>query len=118
MSQKYVSELCENLVCCYEFARKQLKKTADMQKRNYDIHIADHKYSVCVLVYKKNFVRKKLDVLWVGPFVVVRNIGDVVYEIRDRVKTHSVHHNNLQPYFSEVIPKWTKNLQVKVLGKY
>ena len=87
-----------------------------MQKRNYDIHIVDHKYSVGDLVYKNNFVKKKLDVLWVGPFVVVRNISDV-YEIRDRVKTHSVHHNNLQPYLSEVIPKWTENLQVKILGK-
>ena len=56
---EYVSELCD-----------------------YDIHIADHKYSVGDLVYKKKFVRKKLDVLWVGPFVVVRNISDVVYEIK------------------------------------
>ena len=52
-----------------------------MQKRNYDIHIVDHKYSVGDLVYKNKFVRRKLDVLWVGPFLVVRNISDVVGRI-------------------------------------
>ena len=45
------------------FVRKQLKKTADMQKRNYDIHIVDHKYSVGDLFFysiQEQFCKEKV----------------------------------------------------------
>ena len=110
----YVVDLQENMASAHELARKNLRKNAERQKRDYDTRINKTTYQEgdLVLCWDKSKVKgkcKKIDPsIWKGPFVIKRKISDLLFEIRQSPtsKTKIVHHDRLQHYNGNRIPDW------------
>ena len=88
-----------------EWVKSKLLAAHQRQKRAYDEGRSDAAYAVgdLVLVYKP--IRKigraeKLLHRWLGPFVVIRRISDLNYEIKrlNAVKSEIIHVAALKPY--------------------
>ena len=103
---EYVSRLRDEMEECYHSARENLRRMAEKQKRDYDTRLCEQKYERGDLVYKRHHIQKKLEVPWVGPYVIVRAMGDSIYKITDKKKATVVHHDRLKPYLSSFIPAW------------
>ena len=112
----YAAELSNRLTECYDTARRTLRATAERQHRNHDTRLTQHKYHVGDLVYKRFHIRKKLEIPWVGPYIVTGTVGDVLYRVCDKKKSYVLHHDLLNPYTAKPIPKWVLKQQ-KALRK-
>ena len=68
----------------FEFARLQLAKTAERQIRNYDKNVCEQFFKVGDHVwFYYPPMKKKLSSGWVGPYIVVKCISELVYRIRN-----------------------------------
>lgn len=111
---EYVKEMLECLTECYDLARQQLKHAAENQKREHDTRIVQHKYSPGVLVYKRHHITKKLEVPWVGPYVVRKALNDCLYLVSNKKGSYVLHHDRLKPYTSSTVPSWATLMQTTV----
>ena len=99
----YLHEVKEKLKEIHEIARENLEKSFDRQKRLYDHHANAHSYNVGDSVFlfdptKKKGISPKLQSRWVGPYLVVGKLSDLLYKIqlRPQSKIKIVHHDRLK----------------------
>ena len=98
----YLHELKEKLKEIHEIARENLEKSCDRQKRLYDHRANAHSYNVRDSVFlfdptKKKGISPKLQSRWVGPYLVVQKLSDLLYKIQlsPQSKIKIVHHDRL-----------------------
>ncbi len=58
---------------------------------------------------------KKLNPVWVGPFLVDKKLSSVLFDIRDRKKSQIVHHDRLKHCRDRFVPFWLKRLRHEFL---
>ena len=75
----YVQQLRENLELVYRYARENLGKASQRQKRDNDLQIHTQQYVPGDLVYRQNPRCKKLEHLWIGPLVVTKRYNAPLY---------------------------------------
>lgn len=109
----YAQKLQEKMDEVHMFARDNLKISSAAMKRRYDMKAAAVKYDVGSGVWLHNPQRKKgrspkLSRSWEGPYVVVKQINDVVVRIKKgpQAKPKVVHINRLKPYVGEESFGW------------
>ena len=109
----YVEKLEESIDIVHTFARKRLKITTDRMKTRYNLDATATKLNEGTPVWlfkpqRKKGVSPKLSKSWVGPYVVVKRINDLVYRIQmsECSKSMVVHRNRLRKYFGENIPQF------------
>ena len=111
---EYVEWVRDALETSYERARQELGRAAQRQARHYNRLSGDPVYEVgdWVLLFYPPIANKKLGMKFLGPYKVVRKIGDVSYEIEAHHtgKTKVVHVNHLKPYLTEILPNDLQNL--------
>ena len=107
---QYVWNLRKSLQNSFELACRNLKTAASRQKELYDAKVHGKPYKIGDLVWLRNRAiprgqAKKFFCPWVGPFKVIKRLGNTVYRIQDtraRRKRQVVHFNRLKPYHSKV----------------
>ena len=114
---EYVAEMRDRMEECFELARECLSRTAERQKRDYDTRACENMYGLGQLVYKRSPVRKKLELPWEGPYLVLSSLGSSLYRVTNKKKALILHHDLLKPYTSEFVPKWAKKLRKQVNSK-
>ncbi|CAG2243772.1 unnamed protein product [Mytilus edulis] len=108
---EYVDDLRVHMEDIYHVARENLKQSGEKQKRDHDTRIIDKPFLVGSLVFRKKPFFKKLESPWSGPFVVIKQLSPVVYQIRDSRKCFNIHFDNLRAYESSVFPSWVKKME-------
>ena len=100
----YVEELGDMMKIVHGVARTKMVCASDRQKRGYDHRVNFKSYERGDSVFLFNPIRKKgispkLQSFWGGPFLVVRKLSDLIYEIQSHpsAKTKIVHHDRLKP---------------------
>ena len=110
---EHAQKLRERLERVHKFAREHLKiSTSDQQKKNYDHWPVRHTlYMRGDGVWLHNPQRKKglcpkLQRPFDGPYLVIKQISEVVYRIQEgpRAKPKVVHHDRLEPYQGLELP--------------
>ncbi|CAC5381760.1 unnamed protein product [Mytilus coruscus] len=91
---EYVDDMRVHMEEIYHVARENLKQSGEKQKRDHDTRIIDKPFLVGSLVFKKKPFFKKLECPWSGPFVVIKQLSPVVYQIRDSRKSFNIHFDN------------------------
>lgn len=101
----YAFQLAEQIRSVHEYARENLKITAETMKRRYDKNINFHEYHMGDAVWlhdttKKKGLSRKLRNHWIGQFLIVKKISEVTYRIQEspRSKQKVVHSDRLKPY--------------------
>ena len=103
----YVQSLKERLQKVYNFARTDMAKASDRQKKTYDHRVHVILFSVGDLVWLRNPAKTrgmcpKLQPRWEGPYKTRRQISDLVLEIEknkgSKPQRKIVHRNRLKPY--------------------
>lgn len=101
----YVEKVAESLSTVVEAVKAHQLKASGRQKRCFDLKVSHQFYTEGELVWVKNRVRKrglcpKLQRHFVGPFVVLERVTDVLYRIAPKEKglERVVHFNRLKPY--------------------
>lgn len=107
---EYVKQLKSHLEDIFHIARKNLKSSAQQQKRNYDTRIAQNNFSKGSLVLKFNELAQKFQDRWSGPFVIEDVLSPVLYKVRNRRKSQIIHHDKMRPYHGDDVPAWIRNL--------
>lgn len=115
----YAEKLRQNLQQAHERASECLRKSARRQKRNYDrkTTTTNLKEGQFVWLYdhsKKKGVSPKLQLRWMGPYLVVTKISDVTFRIQlsRRSKAKVVHVDRLKLYTGEDLRAWEYRLRV------
>lgn len=116
---EYVQELTENLESIHSLAREHLKSAQQRQKRNYDVRATENAYTIGDLVFVRDSTKKKghspkLQKIWAGPAIVIKRLGPVLYQLRERKSTRVLHHDRLKPYHSAVIPHWISRFRASL----
>ncbi len=117
----YACELWDRMTEIQHLVRAHLKDTAGKQKRDHDTRLSINSYTIGDLVYCLDSTRKigrcpKLNPNhWKGPFVVIKAVSDLLYKISGQYdsKTRVMHHDRLNPYYSDMIPDWVPAVQKK-----
>ena len=101
----YLEKLKESLSIAYNYARKRLRITTERMKTKYNLDATATRLDVGSQVWlyrprRKKRLSPKLAKNWVGPYVIVKRINDLVYRIQltDRCKAMVVHRNRLRRY--------------------
>ena len=105
----------------HEIARSHVQRCTERQNRDYDTRTATATYKVGDLVYytdetktvgKSPKLQRKLS----GPYVVVRKLSDLVYELKPGLKVNCKrrHHDKLKMYCSDQIPDWVQLVRKKL----
>ncbi len=112
-SDGYVAELKEHLRDTHEQARKHLKKSAQYQKRNYNVGTRTPAYMVGQPVWVLRPTRKvgvcaKLTSPWKGPYVIVQVLDDVTCRVQagPRATPKVYHVDRLKLYKGRRPPGW------------
>ena len=87
--EDYIDKLSSSLRKSRDFARQSLKRASEHQKRLYDLRKHEHTFAVGDLVYAMDTAKKlgksqKLQAQWKGPYVVLKQLNKVLYEIRTK----------------------------------
>ncbi|CAC5355042.1 unnamed protein product [Mytilus coruscus] len=109
--ETYVSKLKSKLEEIYQLARENLRSSAVRQKKDNDTRISQNQFCKGSLVYKFNNIFKKLNERWSGPFVLVDVLSPVLYKIKNRYKSETVHYDKLKKYQSDDVPAWAVAVQ-------
>ena len=116
----YVAKLREKMTQAHKIVRSTIQQDCNRQKRDFDTSRNFNKYEQGGLVYVRTNIKKKglspkLQPNWEGPFIIVRKISDLIFEIRSSQagRTKVIHHDRLKPCVcdSDIIPTWMKTLQ-------
>ena len=99
----------------HDYARKQLGKNANRQKKYYDIKTSERTFERGDFVWlfcprKKVGISHKLQRFSTGPYLIVEKVGDVLYRIQASKgsKSKVVHFDRLKAYHGNEIIDWTK----------
>ena len=111
---EYAQRLREAIHRVHQFAREHLKISTERQKKNYDHRLGNQtKYKTGDAVWLHNPQRKKglcpkLQRTFEGPYLVTKQISDVIYRIQrgPRAKPKVVHHDRLKPYCGQEVSDW------------
>ena len=101
---EYARKLQDRLDAAHDFAREQLEEAGARQKRYYDLssrgrHFAEGEEVWVYSPQRKKGRCPKLDSSWVGPCLVLKEIGAVVYRVRlPNGKRLVLHRDRLAPY--------------------
>ena len=93
----------------FEFAKKNLKASAERQKKLYDIGKGFPKYKVGTWVWRFLPARDKLSLTWQGPYLLIKRMTDVTYRIQKNPEAREIviHVDNIKQYESvPPIPSW------------
>jgi hypothetical protein len=112
----FISELVDRLDRVHHASRKFLRRAQEVQKRNYDLRLAEQSYSEGDLVFALNTSRtqgvgSKLRQWWQGPFLVVEALSPVLYRLRGRRKEFVLHHDRLKRCKDRLVPVWLRRLR-------
>ena len=113
---EYVKEWFKNFHEVHHLARDKLKSAMKIQKQAYDTKIREVDFHVGDLVYRRNLLLKKGDSRklapqWVGPFLVVQQLSEVMYKVQGKRRSFVLHHNILRPCRDRSIPFWMRRLR-------
>ncbi len=64
-----------------------------------------------VLIEANAIAIKKLELPWLGPYVITKKLSDVVYRMVNNRRAMVIHHDQLKPYKYEYIPIWARKVQ-------
>ena len=101
-------EIERELNMAHYYAWKRLRITTDRMKTRYNLHATATRLDMGTQVWlyrpwRKKGLSPKLSKNWVGPYIIVKRINDLVYRIQltDRCKPMVVHRNHLRKYVGE-----------------
>ena len=104
-SHEFVEDKLSTVQAAYQSVRKQLRLSAERQKRRYDLRVRPAVFLVGDLVWlwsqRRKMKRKlKWQRCYTGPFTIVERLGPVNYRIRRSSKSKClvVHMDKLKPY--------------------
>jgi hypothetical protein len=113
----YVCKMREKFQLAHKMARKNLKKHATYRKRHYDLKAKRRSIPIGQPVWLHDPSRKpgvchKLTSKWKGPYVVVKNIDDIVCLVKKSPKqpAKAFHVDRLKVYEGKNAPPWVKKL--------
>lgn len=117
----HIIQLKNTLEKVHHLARDILKHQQVIQKRYYDSKLHEKSFQVGDLVYLLNSATKigqinKLKPIYKGPYVIIKCLSNVLYQIGGKQKKSTVHHDRLIPCEDRNIPIWVKRLRHKVLS--
>jgi hypothetical protein len=119
---EYVQNLIIALNLTHNVAREILKASQGRQNRDYDLRSKQKSYSVGDAVYKRDTATKvgqsgKLKPPWKGPYIVVKVINTVLYEIEDRKKSYVIHHDRLKLCTDKDLPIWIQRRRTNFIDQ-
>ena len=122
-THNYVKQLTERMDKVHQVARDNLLSAQCRQKRDYDLKLSEHSYSVGDLVYvlhsaTKVGQSKKLSPIWKGPLLIVEVLSPVLYRVKGRRKESVLHHDHddrLRICKDRVVPMWMRRLRHQFL---
>ena len=96
--ENYIDRLQKKLEKVYHFARENINEFQTRQKRDYDVTLFEHQYSLGDLVYEIDSTTKlgqsrKLKKIWKDPYLVVKVISPTLYQIKGTQKPRIVYHD-------------------------
>ncbi|KAK3084013.1 hypothetical protein FSP39_006719 [Pinctada imbricata] len=111
--EDYVNKLVVQIQSAHEIAREKLKSGQAIAKRDYDLKVHEHTYSVGDVVYISDTAIPKgkcakLRPQWKGPGLVTRKITDYVYKVMLRKKLEIINHDRMKHCSDRVLPAWLK----------
>ena len=115
---QYAERLRKKMGNCFEMVRENLGKEMTRQKRHYDrASKGSTQYQVGQAVWLHNPTKRiglspKLQPVWEGPFVIIKQLTDVTFRIQKgpRCKPKVVHCDRLKPYRGDYPGKsWWKD---------
>ena len=117
----YVSEIQTKMSEIFHYVRQNVQKSMKSQRKDYNTRIAVNNYKAGDLVYCLDETRtvglspKLKSDPWKGPFVIVRKISDILFEIKGSLKGNLkvIHHDRLKPYISDDVPSWVTTIRNK-----
>jgi len=112
----YVTELEHAIKSGHEVARSKLKTNQKRMKRDYDVKVRAHTYSVgdLILMLDTASVKgkcRKLQPPWKGPYLVVTKLSSYLYRARSQNKVFTVNHDRMKRCTDSKIPKWIERLR-------
>jgi len=109
----YVESIRERMTTAYEETRTALRKTAERNKRYYDVRLRAKEYRKGQWVYYFNprkFVGRqdKWERKYTGPFLIVGTPSPVTVQLQRRKgpKTTAVYVDKVKPFLGEVPKSW------------
>lgn len=119
--EDYVRELRKNLEFTHDFARLNIGKSTEYQKRHYDCNAKLQKYSAgqCVWLHdptRHKGVCSKLLNKWKGPYLVTKVLDDIVCLVKrsKSMKPKAYHIDRLWPYSGVNIPNWISREKARI----
>ena len=108
---EHAMELSRILQEAFSKTRERLKGVQMRQKRQYDTKCVQRAFSKGDLVYcldssSKVGQSKKLQPIFKGPYLILKQKSPSLFIIADRKKTRLVHHDRLQPCKDRHLPLW------------
>ena len=82
-SSEYAQELRRQLSRCYKMAWVNMKRAAERQGKTHNTCISQHCYTPGQAVMKRSHKHSKLQVPWVGPYMVRRALSDCMSSLID-----------------------------------
>jgi len=94
-------EYKERIHTANKIARENVKIEKEKAKKQYDKRTNITKFTVGdqVLLYDETVRRgraKKLEALWIGPYVIIKKLSDVTYVVKKGRRTTQVHANRIK----------------------
>ena len=119
--RSYIERHCEAMRTAHQIARENLQQSQKRQKRDYDMKTEQNTYSVGDAVYKFNKAMtvgqcRKLQPVWLGPWIVVEVISSVLYRITNRKRSMVTHHDSLKLCGDRELPIWFRRKRNELLG--
>ena len=111
--EAYTTTLQQQMEETQRLTQQHLKCAVQRQKRDHDLRALFHQYQPGDLVYVRDTTRTKgrspkLQPLWTGPALVLKKIGEVLYQVKGRKRTRTLHHDCLKPCHADQLPLWVQ----------
>jgi hypothetical protein len=110
---EYVAALRDKLIRAHQVARKHLESAHLRQKYQYDINSKENMFNPGDAVWLLNETRKigqnpKLQPTYLGPYIVLERLNNLVYKIQldDKGQERIVNHDKLKKYLGDNYPAW------------
>ena len=118
----FVLKLQETQFLVHQAARENLQGMQLYQKQQYDLKSRNTSFAVGDAVYLMRGQHqvgscRKLNSLWQGPFLIVRCISPLLFQIRGPRRSQVVHHDRLKPCDEENLPLWLRRARKSLTGE-